>query len=199
MFRSFSAHVVQFQGLAVWHIAAIWRFRSQPSARTAFSSSRSYTGCSGEVWKSRTGPGTWAWEIGEEPNEGIHVTPATGASYIEMPRAFPLNEKISAWLAAEGIFGLVWGGGKWFSSPSASRLLGYSVGVTPRSRLRRDVRSKLKGTVYAGRPPRWTYPAFIRVDGANYTHDGAGGLVYKDEAGSMLNLTQLDDRIRKVI
>lgn len=196
VFRSFSAHVVTFEDLTVWDIAAIWRFRTVPTARDGFLVSRSYTGCSGEVWKSRTGPGTWEWKIWDDPDQGVRLTPATGASYIEMPRAVPPDEKRSAWLSAEGVYGLVWGGGKWFSSPAASRTLGYAAGISPRSRLRRDVRSEAKGTVHAGRPPRWIYPTVIRVNGTNYTDGGAGNLVYKDGAGVALNLTQLDDEIK---
>ncbi|KAL8639929.1 MAG: hypothetical protein Q9228_003093 [Teloschistes exilis] len=194
MFRTFSAHVVTFEGLAAWHIAAIWRFRDRSSAHVAISASA--TGCSGEVWRSRVGPGTWAWEIWDEPNIHGYQTPASGASYIEMPRYVPPDDTVSAWLSAEGVLGLVYGGGDWFSSPAASRILGSTTRASPKSRLRRDIRSRNRGTVYAGPPRRWTYPTFISVDGLNYTDKGAGNLLYKDEFGQQLNLTQLDARLQ---
>lgn len=193
MFRTFSAHVVIFEHLAAWQIAAIWRFRDRSAAYVAVSASA--TGCSGEVWRSRTGPGSWTWEIWDEPNIHGYRSPASGASYIEMPRILPPDDKVSAWLSAEGVLGLVYGGGDWFSSPAASRVLGHTVGVSPKSRLRRDIRSGSRGTVYAGPPRRWIYPTFISVNGVNYTDEGAGNLLYKDGAGQSLNLTQLDARL----
>ena len=192
MFRSFSAHAVTFDNLAVWDTAAIWRFRSRDEAPTGYSVSGSYTGCSGRLWKSRTGPGKWSWEIWDEPDDLAHWTPATGASYIELPRSLPPDAKTSAWLAAEGIFGLVRGGGKWFSGPAASRILGYAVGVSPRSQLRRDIRSESKGLVHAGRPPRLVYPAVIQWDGTNYYDSGFGNKTCVDDNGIMLDLTDMD-------
>ncbi|KAL8868388.1 MAG: hypothetical protein Q9174_005027 [Haloplaca sp. 1 TL-2023] len=192
MFRSFSAHTVTFDNLATWDIAAIWRFRRPEDAPTGYSVSGSYTGCSGRVWKSRTGPGRWSWEIWDESDNLAHWTPATGASYIELPRSLPPDAKTSAWLAAEGLFGLVWGGGKWFSSPAASRILGYAPGVRPRSHLRRDIRSESKGQVYAGRPPRFVYPAIIKWNGKIYHDSGSVNQTYVDDNGITLDLTGVE-------
>ncbi|KAL8627268.1 hypothetical protein Q9189_007036 [Teloschistes chrysophthalmus] len=193
MFRTFSAHVVTFEGLTAWQIAALWRFRDRSAAHVAISASA--TGCSGQVWRSRIGPGVWAWEIWDEPTIDGYQTPASGGSYIEMPRYVPPDDKVSPWLSAEGVLGLVYGGGDWFSSPAASRILGRDAGVSPKSRLRRDIRSRNRGTVYAGPPRRWTYPTFISVNGVDYTDKGAGNLLYRDEVGQTLNLTQLDERL----
>lgn len=106
LFRSYSAHVVTFQGLLMWDIAAIWRYRNPSTARIDISATKN--GCSGEVWRSRTGPGVWSWAMWEEPRIVDSLTPATGASYIEIPRRLPPDEKTSSWLSVEGIFGLVW-------------------------------------------------------------------------------------------
>ena len=191
-FRSHSAHVVSFTGLAPLHIAAIWRSRVRPVSQMDFSTAS--TGCSSEVWRSRTGPGTWTWEMWGEPEGAGSLTPATGASYIEMPKALPPDDTVSNWLDAEGILGLVWGGGKWFTSPAASKALGYAGGVSPKSRLRRDIRSESKGTVYAGHPRRWVYPTYIDVNGTRYLHtanSGSDSAEYRDDSGMLLNLTQL--------
>lgn len=131
----------------------------------------------------------------EEPLTADSLTPASGASYIEMPRSLPPDGKASAWLSAEGVLGLVWGEGSWFGSPIASKTFGHASGVTPKSRLRRDIRSELKGTVYAGPPSGLVYPTFIEVNGTRYTEEGVDGSVYKDAAGNVLNLAQLGDVI----
>lgn len=183
-FRSYSAHVVSFRGLAPWHIAAIWRSRAQTVGQLDFSTSS--TGCSGEVWRSRTGPGTWTWEMWGETDVAESLTPATGASYIDLPRALPPDEKVSNWLDAQGILGLVWGGGKWFSSPAASRVLGH------KSRLRRNSQPRLKGTVYTGRPHRWVFPTYIDMNGTRYfAQSGSDMPDYRDKSGAVLNFDQL--------
>ncbi|KAI4148163.1 MAG: hypothetical protein L6R39_002873 [Caloplaca ligustica] len=190
-FGLYSAHMVVFQGLHAWNIAAIWRSggRRSPTAPKH--------GCTGQVWKSRNGPGTWRWYMADEPSRTGYLTPATGASYIEMPRRWPINRKDAGWLSAEGVLGLVAADGRWFSNPSAQKFLGYGSGIRPKSRLRRDIRSEVKGNVYATSPPGWTYPSIVDVNGTKYSDGGAGDLVYKDGAGNTLNLTQLSDEIRK--
>ncbi|KAL8897430.1 MAG: hypothetical protein Q9192_002574 [Flavoplaca navasiana] len=126
-----------------------------------------------------------------EPDVAGSLTPATGASYIDLPTALPPEEKVSRWLDAQGILGLVWGGGKWFSSPAASRLLGYDGSISPKDRRRRDFRSSLGGTVYAGRPHHWVFPTYIDVNGKRYfAENGSDARVYKDLSGMLLNLTQ---------
>ena len=189
-FRSYSAHVVSFMGLRPLHIAAIWRSRVHSAGQLDFSTS--YTGCSSEVWRSRPGPGSWTWEMWGEPDVAGSLTPATGASYIDLPTALPPDEKVSRWLDAQGILGLVWGGGKWFSGPAASRLLGYDGSTSPKDRRRRDFRSSLGGTLYAGRPHHWVFPTYIDVNGKRYfSENGSDARVYKDLSGMLLNLTQL--------
>ncbi|KAL8922721.1 MAG: hypothetical protein Q9208_005034 [Pyrenodesmia sp. 3 TL-2023] len=193
MFWAYSAHVVTFQDLNAWDIAAIWRDGqpASPGSRPA------KNGCLGEVWRTRPGPGTWTWGIWEEPSAQDSPTPSTGASYIEMPRRLPVDGETSNWLSAQGVLGLVWGDGKWFQNAAVSSLLGYGSGVKPRSRLRRDVRSELKGKVYARPPPGLMYPTLVEMNGTKYSAEEDGGFVYKDTAGTVLDLTQLADLLKK--
>ena len=211
IFRSYSAHVVTFQGLQAFDIAAIWRSTALTVA------SPTPNGCSGEVWRSKTGPGTWSWAMWEETLRSDSLVPATGASYIELPRRLPPDAQTSSWLSGEGIFGLVWsanfpqalssetgdadveylhrGDGSWFSTPTASRVLGYNSGINPKSRLRRDIRAQRRGTVYAGSPRRRVYPSSIVVNGTTYSDNAAEGQKYRDMTGNVLNLTQLGEVI----
>lgn len=183
-FRGYSAHVVSFRGLAPWHIAAIWRSRVQTLGQLDLSTP--YTGCSSEVWRSRTGPGTWTWEMWGEVDPANSLIPATGASYIDLPRILPPDEKVSDWLSAQGILGLVWGGGKWFSSPAASRLLGYDGNVGQKSRRGRNSQDNLEGMVYAGLPRYSVLPTYMDLNGTRYFAESGG---YTDEFGMVLNLT----------
>ncbi|KAL8903594.1 MAG: hypothetical protein Q9207_003819 [Kuettlingeria erythrocarpa] len=193
IFRAYSAHVVAFQGLNAWDIAAIWR-SGQPASSPR--SRQAKDGCSGEIWRTRTGPGTWTWEMWEEPAGQDSLTPSSGASYIEIPKRLPVYGKASSWLSAEGVLGLVWGDGKWFQTAAASSLLGYGSGVKPKSRLRRELRSELKGTVYARSPPGLMYPTVIEANGTKYSAEGDDGSVYKDTAGNVLDLTLLGDLLK---
>ena len=182
-----NARVAAFDGLAAHHIAAVWSRRSQIGR-----SPTNVGGCSGTVLASQTGPGTWTWRGARSPSTEDTITHladtgATGASYIEMPLGLPPDSRMSGWLAAEGILGLVWGGGKWFASPEAGRLLSGGSGVTPKRLLRRGIRSENKGTVYATEPTRSVFPTFIVVNGTKYTD--IGGMVYESESGIVLNLT----------
>ncbi|KAL8700328.1 MAG: hypothetical protein Q9224_001018 [Gallowayella concinna] len=189
-FRGYAAHVVDFRGLGAWQIAAIWRLNMPLIDQV--DSSTFYTGCSGKVWRSRTGPGAWTWEMWGEPGVTNSLIPVTGASYIELPKALPPDEITSNWLDAEGVLGLVWGGGRWFSSSAASKMLGYGGGIGPRSQLRRDIRSRSKGKVYAGSPRRWVFPSYIEFNGTRYTgNSGTDDANYRDELGAILNLTQI--------
>ena len=118
---------------------------------------------------------------------------------------------MSKWLAAEGVLGLIWEGGRWFSSPAAQGVLGSApaaggnwqvAGGSGAGNGKRDIRSKEKGAVYVGPPHRWVYPNLIEVDGTTYTDGGADGvvragdeamedMVYKDSTGTILNLTDI--------
>lgn len=85
---------------------------------------------------------------------------------------------------AEGLLGLAWGGGNWFISEKAKRLLpGRNM------KGKRDVRSKKKGNVWARSPMRECFPKWIDVNGTRYEDEGAEGKVYKDGNRQVLNTT----------
>ena len=182
-YRTFLA--VVFKSLLPQHIAAVWTSRVVPGQENPYIS-----GCSGVVLESRAGPGLWTWHTLIEPIPKS----ATGASYIEIPARLPPDSETSHWLDAEGLLGLVWGGGRWFASESASRLLGVGTstgnGVTRKSTLKREIRSANKGTVYAMPPRRVVYPTFMVLNGTNYTDEGRGDLVYRSDSGTILDLRE---------
>lgn len=107
IFASYSAHVVTFQDLNAWDIAAIWR--GSTSASLVHHSALEH-GCNGEVSRSKIGPGSWIWEMRDEPVMRDYLSPATGASYIEIPRRLPVDGETSRWLSVQGMLGLVWVG-----------------------------------------------------------------------------------------
>ena len=190
IFRSYSAHVISFSGLGFSQVAAIWRDRMHSVGQLDLSAS--YTGCSSEVWRSRPGPGFWKWEMWRESEITESLIPATGASYIDLPRALPPDGEASNWMDAQGMLGLVWGGGKWFSSPAASRLLGYDGSGGHKRRRRRDFGSRPNGTVYAGRPHRRVLPTYIDVNGTRYFAESESDTAdYRDKSGTVLNTTLL--------
>ena len=99
------ARGVTFTHLHAAHIAAVWETRSRPGGRTTI------RGCSGMVSDSRVGPGTWTvWNRFRRDARGfLRPTPmqVSGASYIEMSVALPPNARMSNWLGAQGVLGLV--------------------------------------------------------------------------------------------
>ena len=157
---------VQFSHLHFLDIAAIWAVRPRRDKDPLIGQ------CSGAVKISRNGPGTWEYD---EWLAGM-----SGASYIRLPQALPPEKDCVGALDAEGIMGLVWGGGKWFSSPAAERLLSFG-GTRRMVRKRRDVRSPYQGTVYAGGPRRVVYPGLLMVNRSNYTSVAVEGLMYRDD------------------
>ena len=187
---------VKFSYLAANQIAAVWKLRPGVG-RT----SRGNGGCSGVVDDSKAGPGPWVWrshhvdDYGNPGFAGWVLVKATGASYIEMPVRLPPQVGTRSHLAVEGLLGLVWGGGNWFVSEAAQRLLGGGSeggsGVVPRSRLRKDIRFAEKGTVYATSPKKAVYPTLVIVNGTTYTDGGRGDLVYRSEADAVLDLGDL--------
>lgn len=137
--------------------------------------------CSGILKESRRGPGVWTYQ---EPLNDI-----CGASYITLPQSLPPDRNTIRTLDIEGILGLVWGGGKWFVSPAADRLLAGGGKSVSRNG-RRDIRSPEKGTVYARSPRALVYPTFVTINGTEYSNEGMENLIYTDTTtGSILNLT----------
>ncbi|KAI4119248.1 MAG: hypothetical protein LQ345_000842 [Seirophora villosa] len=183
---------VRFDHLLAWDIAAVWGVYF-PAEHT-----RDNDGCQGTVGASRAGPGTWEWDVLDQ-DEGRHFA-AKGASYISLPRVVPPDTSSKIWLAAEGIVGLAWGDATWFKNSQAQTALidgaaAISSRVTPRSRLKRDIRSPLEGTVWATQPSRPVYPNLLVVNGTAYTDDGAGDPKYRDVTGKVLDLTEWFDSL----
>ncbi|KAL8689476.1 MAG: hypothetical protein Q9224_004632 [Gallowayella concinna] len=187
------ASTVTFTELVISDIAAVWRV-PPVNATTA----QQFQYCGGLVLESRPGPGTWIWRprSGADAAElGLVESRASGASYISIPRALPLDKKTSQWAMGEGILAMSWGGGSWFGDAKAQSLLGVasSTGVGPRSILVRDVRSRKKGKLWARPPMRVKFPDLVEINGTRYAGDGTGDIMYAatDSGGASLNLTDL--------
>lgn len=92
-------------------------------------------------------------------------------------------------MAMEGLLGMVWGGGRWFVSGAASRLLGGGQSL-PRGLLERGIRSEKKGEVYSRGPPRVVFPDGIEIGGKRFT--GGGEIeVYENSVGALVNSTDI--------
>lgn len=174
---------VNFRHLTALDLAAVWgpRFR--------FPVADPVLGCSGRTLVSRMGPMRWHWlatpVLGVMPSIlGPADHRATGASYITLPQSLPPTPIDISAFDIQGILGLVWGGGKWFQSRNAERLLAGRRSLTPRA-----IRSPQRGTVFARSPIRGVYPTLIEINGTEYSDGGTGSLNYRDEAGKTLNLT----------
>ena len=102
--RFFRPHypVAEWTGLESFDIAAVW----QP--RYGAGTSRSdQEGCGGVVAATKPGPGNWRYELNI-----FEIVKVSGASYFRVPQGQPKNKEAS-WLEAQGILGLVTGGGEW--------------------------------------------------------------------------------------
>ncbi|KAL8840874.1 MAG: hypothetical protein Q9170_001138 [Blastenia crenularia] len=182
-----------FHHLDALDIAAVWdsdeRPHQPPIAGVPDLLARTIQACSGRVEDSRAGPGTWTWDtVDPHSDDYFPITFASGASYIRLPEQLPPDPRSNYALSMQGILGLAWGGGKWFISPAAKSLLDGRIHSI---KGRRGIRSAVKGDVFARSPVRMVYPAFMKLNGTEYTSDdsGAGGFVYTDSSGKKLNLT----------
>ncbi len=173
--QRFGAWDVQFYNLRALDIAAVW---GDGGSATAVAPAY-MDACYGTVLASRAGPGSWHWQPAD-----INSGNGKGASYISLPTALPPTDEDANWLAAEGMLGLVWGNGKWFSSKLASAYFGSFQLTT------RDIRSAKKGQVFARSPPGIVFPSIVRIGDVNYTAVDAGGVLYREDVtGAILNLT----------
>ncbi|KAL8865621.1 MAG: hypothetical protein Q9174_006788 [Haloplaca sp. 1 TL-2023] len=175
---------VLFRNLIYRDIASIWRDASRLDGNRVIH----LTGCDGTVLKTQRGPGDWLWRQAEMPPP--ERRPAEGASYVRVPEAkeLPPNKKISRWLHAQGVLGLIWETGRWFSTPGSERLLGVNS-FNPIRRVRRDIRSKDQGTVVAGSPFKTLYPTSVELNGVELIGIG-DGTSFKDGAGRTHNMTE---------
>ena len=121
-----------------------------------------------------------------DPGGGQRGWKFTGASYIILPKTVPPDDRTAMFLMAEGLLGLVWGGGRWFSTQAKIRGI---PGATRKSR--RGIVSELKGTVYSGPPPRWRYPDSVTVGGTKYLSTNTSALEYYSAEGKMPDIAAL--------
>ena len=118
-----------------------------------------------------------------------------GGSFVSLGQLrLPPDLESARWLAFEGLRGLVWGGGQWFSDDVSRRM--FIEGNVKRERMRRGkrgIRSEGKGNVYIQSPARWVYPAIMEVDGVEFRDGGLGNLVYRSVEGAVMTLTLFDE------
>ncbi|KAL8911112.1 MAG: hypothetical protein Q9171_003650 [Xanthocarpia ochracea] len=177
---------VNFYNLHVTDIAAVWSARTIMNGYAIQSFIR---GCSGNVTASGSGPGDWSWRA----TSNVLVdwgSRAVGASYITVPAALPPDPSTEKWLMAEGLLGLVWGGGKWFASSAAEKLLERESSIINRKRnVPRGIRSAKKGNIYARPPHRGRFPTLIHINGTRYSQTDTGTFLFADDVGNQMNLT----------
>ncbi|KAL8874181.1 MAG: hypothetical protein Q9174_000447 [Haloplaca sp. 1 TL-2023] len=181
---------VTFRGLLAMDIAAVWTARPNAAGPVTSAQPGAVHGCADTILDSKAGPGEWMWQAADGPAES---TPgAAGASFISVPTRLPPDDGTARWMLMEGLLGLVWNGGKWFSSPGAEKMLGpRKMRIRSGSlRYRRDVHSADKGKVYARPPLRVRYPSLVEINGTQYTGDGTSDFRYTDSAGNVVDLTE---------
>lgn len=175
---------VTMSNLMASDIGAIWGRRTSPNGYRSWG----ITGCSSSLVSTRPGPGNWVWKQWDPSARPYPLPGVGGASYISLPEKLPPNPLMHQWLSAEGLLGLVWGGGSWFASPQAQNVLGGGpVGI---KKARRDIRSKDKGNLWARPPMKEVFPMWIDINGSRYSDVGEGDFMYNSEAGGVLNLTR---------
>ncbi|KAL8789510.1 MAG: hypothetical protein Q9213_001123 [Squamulea squamosa] len=169
---------IEFQHLLPGDIAAVWE-RSGGVSRP-----RNGNDCSTRVLQTRRGPGNILFERTQ-----LAVEPG-GGSFISIGQMkLPPDAATASALLIEGILGLVWGGGQWFGTAAVQQR--YRQGGL-KSKVKRGISSKDKGTVYAQPPPRWVYPDSVHVNGSEYMIvNSQDPPVYKDGGGRILNLTTI--------
>ncbi|KAL8640055.1 MAG: hypothetical protein Q9228_002980 [Teloschistes exilis] len=171
-------------------------------------------GCDATIRGTGWGPGTWTFDLPYHLSGDHTATRISGASYIAMPKTVPFDDATSAWLSAEGMVGLVWPKGNWFTpdvgSSARSRLLeaaaallheGSSLEIESkkgRKRKRRNVNSHIRsaerGAVFCRGPRRWVWVDVIRVNGTEFVAEeggsGKGKAIYRSGDGRVLNFTE---------
>ena len=179
----------QWAGLQLLDIAAVW----QPRGNNA--------GCSGTPVATHaialpSQPDHWRY-----PTFGDSDVMLSGASYIRVPQTLPKDGDAASWLEAEGILGLVTGGGKYISKKVGSPLLQQAAAEALRlwggggshKFRRRDIRAGFnmghEGVVYAQPPGVSVWPDLITLNGTEYVEESPGSPIYKSAGGEVLNMT----------
>ncbi|KAL8789024.1 MAG: hypothetical protein Q9195_007044 [Heterodermia aff. obscurata] len=180
-FRNF--RVAEFTGLEPLDIASVW----QPQGTTG--------GCSGVPRETNHGPGNWRY-----PADGNADVILTGGSYIKLPTQLPKDPSSRApMLEAQGILGLITGGGQYVTAKAGNSLLQQAARAAlalhgggsggQRRRRRRGIRTKDKGVVFAQPPPGNVWPDLVVVNGTSYTEESAGSSIYRSEDGKVLDFS----------
>ncbi|KAL8737988.1 MAG: hypothetical protein Q9181_001170 [Wetmoreana brouardii] len=178
---------VTYYGLTALDIAAIWH--SNLGDVYAMFHADDVVGCSGTVLESGIGQvGEWTWNATlTRPGQYIPDL-AHGASYLSLPESLPPAPDAVPALTIQGLLGFVWGGRRVVVDLEAKRLPGGLTSYPHSRKVRRGIRSSLKGTVYARPPRKVMYPSSMTINGTEYSDGGAGNFMYKDAAGNTLNL-----------
>lgn len=175
---------VTIKNLRATEIAVVWQGRGGNGP--GFLPKNAIGDCSGTVAQTLVGPAHSAFFGNMDAGGGPRGYFYTGASYIVMPKTLPPDARTAMFLMAEGMLGLVWGGGSWFS-PQAK-----TVGIPGATRKSRRGRvSGLEGTVYSGPPPRWRYPDSVTLDGTKYESTNTSALDYYSAEGTLLDIAAL--------
>ena len=171
--------------LSALDIAALWR--PIPASNIH--------GCAGVPFATRPGPGSWEFPPWGTPGMGQVIS---GASYIRLPTSIPKERARAPMMAAQGILGLITGGGSWVASGISKNTrvqIDDVMAVLEKGRpwsylvRRRVVVKGKKGVVFAQPPQGSVWPDLIMVNGTNFTVMGEGGEVYRSEAGGMIDFT----------
>ena len=173
--------VVRIKKLFLYEIAAVWG-----AIDVGTQSINIRAQCDGTPKRTLVGPGDFqinAWDnhFAELDDAPEHIF--SGASYIRLPTNLPPDKKTSLWLAAEGMLGLAWGGGKWLSQGARTMNLPLN------SNMKRGMESNLQGTAYARPPLLWRYPDLISVNGTDYRSMNVSALYYQSTDRQTLDLT----------
>ncbi|CAF9908975.1 MAG: hypothetical protein HETSPECPRED_008782 [Heterodermia speciosa] len=178
-YNPFNPTSARFDNLQITDIAAVWGSDRDGGIRA----------CSGIPIATRAGvAGTWDFPaVGPER--------AYGASYVRLPTRMPPQESESPWLEAEGLLGLVWGGGKWFSRRAAAAAIGSSVegGLRRRGRGRRFVKGE-RGRAYCEGPRKWRWPDVVVANGTRFISARLGSLEFSSADGELLDVAEVGDR-----
>ncbi|KAL8896236.1 MAG: hypothetical protein Q9207_007802 [Kuettlingeria erythrocarpa] len=162
-------------------IAAVW----EPDER------RPRRGCTNRPFATGVGPGSFhAPSLLDGPAGN---RPVSGVSYIKLPLKIPTDKRASPMLAAQGILGLITGGGKYVDPRSKKSVQqkasdAYRIFETTMVS-RRGIISADKGLVFAQPPPDSVWPDLIIVNGTNYTESSPGGSFYQSAEGLTIDFS----------
>ncbi|KAL8711198.1 MAG: hypothetical protein Q9220_004343 [cf. Caloplaca sp. 1 TL-2023] len=167
----FSPGSATFTSLLPTDIAAVWARRGDMG------------GCYGVPIETHAGSKNWYYE-------GTGDRLAVGASYVSLNVKLPPDERETGWLTAEGMLGLVWGGGQWFAK-GASSLAGVVGGGSKgvKRRMIKGVVDEEVGRAYMRGPTLWRWPDEVVMNGSTYKAVENKEMVYRNAEGMVLNMT----------